>query len=129
MQLAKLSPIYHDQAKWQGQFAEHSGWQVVQWYIDICREHGVGKDNVPWLDDLYLDIVVWPSRETLLLDDDDLMDALQHGDIAQADYDLAWREANRLTRQIERNEFALLDLCLAHRQTLLQGSSKADHRS
>jgi len=25
-----------------------AGGQIVQWYIDICKEHGVGDHNIPW---------------------------------------------------------------------------------
>lgn len=46
MQLAKLSPIHHDQAKWQGQFAEHLGWQVVQWYSSAEKEMALARSGV-----------------------------------------------------------------------------------
>lgn len=39
--------------------------QIVQWYIDICDTNGVSEDNVPWMDDLFLDIVVLPSGEVI----------------------------------------------------------------
>jgi uncharacterized protein len=69
---------------------------IVQWYVDVCRAHGLGPDGVPWWDDLYLDVVVRPSGEALLLDDDELELALAHGYVTRAEYDLAWGEARRL---------------------------------
>jgi predicted RNA-binding protein associated with RNAse of E/G family len=33
--------------------------EIVQWYIDICYMNGVSSDNVSWMDDLFLDIVVF----------------------------------------------------------------------
>ena len=69
---------------------------VVQWYVDVCREHGLGPDGVPWWDDLYLDVVVRPTGEALLLDEDELELALAAGYVTPAEYDLAWREARRL---------------------------------
>jgi predicted RNA-binding protein associated with RNAse of E/G family len=70
--------------------------EVVQWYVDVCREHGLGPDGVPWWDDLYLDVVVRPTGEVLLLDEDELELALAAGYVTPAEYDLAWREARRL---------------------------------
>lgn len=34
--------------------------EVVQWYIDICARSGV-ENNIPWVDDLFIDIVVLPT--------------------------------------------------------------------
>lgn len=87
---------------------------VIQWYVDICRAHGLGADGVPWWDDLYLDIVVYPAGETLLLDDDELELALAHGYVTRAEYDLAWGEARRL---LAGTEGALSPARLAGRST------------
>jgi predicted RNA-binding protein associated with RNAse of E/G family len=69
---------------------------VVQWYVDVCRAHGVGADGVPWWDDLYLDVVVRPDGEALLLDEDELALALAHGYVTQEEAALAREEARRL---------------------------------
>ncbi|MFF2755134.1 DUF402 domain-containing protein [Psychrobacillus sp. NPDC058041] len=52
--------------------------EIVQWYIDICYQIGIEKD-VPWWDDLFLDVVVLPSGEIIVLDEDELEDALTCG--------------------------------------------------
>lgn len=93
--------------------------RVVQWYFDLCRAHGVGARGIPWYDDLYLDIVIAPPDGPVLLDADELADALRDGEIAPADHDLAWREARRLLATLERGELGLLALCAAHREALL----------
>ncbi|WP_161780626.1 DUF402 domain-containing protein [Tumebacillus flagellatus] len=79
--------------------------EIVQWYIDIMKQHGVTEDGVPWYDDLYLDLVVLPTGEVYLLDEDELEDALKGGHISQADYDLAWRETRRLQEEIAAGRF------------------------
>ena len=56
--------------------------EIVQWYIDICYEIGI-ENNVPWVDDLILDIVVLPTGEIIQLDDDELKEALESGSINQ----------------------------------------------
>jgi predicted RNA-binding protein associated with RNAse of E/G family len=93
--------------------------QIVQWYFDICREHALDARGVPWFDDLYLDIVLAPPDGPLLLDGDELADALRGGAITRAEHDLAWCEARRLLALLGRGDVGLLELCPAHRQALL----------
>src|SRR4051794_9419827 len=49
-----------------------AGGNVVQWYVDICAQHGVDDRGIPWFDDLYLDIVMSPSGAIQLLDVEEL---------------------------------------------------------
>ncbi|MGD6795997.1 DUF402 domain-containing protein [Metabacillus indicus] len=93
--------------------------KVTQWYIDICKEIGAEK-NVPWIDDLFIDIVVLPSGEVFQLDTDELEEALKQGVIDQQLYELAWYEAHRITKRIQNNEFPLLNLVNEHKFLLEQ---------
>jgi predicted RNA-binding protein associated with RNAse of E/G family len=88
--------------------------QVVHWYIDIVKEHGLGPDGIPWYDDLYLDIVVLPDGTRHLLDADELDQALAAGVITQDDWSLAWDEANRLLAALEGGPLPAMALCAAH---------------
>jgi predicted RNA-binding protein associated with RNAse of E/G family len=94
--------------------------QVVQWYIDICLQTGVSEAGIPWSDDLFLDIVITPTWQIELLDADDLDEALRSEEITPSDYDLAWREADRLMARFSRREFDILTLSGPFRQILLQ---------
>ena len=87
--------------------------EILQWYIDVCKEIGI-EDGVPWMEDLYLDIVVLPSGEIILKDEDELEEALVTGIIDQALYDMAWEEAKRIMDLIDRGEFGLLELSKKH---------------
>lgn len=87
---------------------------VIQWYIDICASHGVSADGIPWFEDLYLDIVVLPSREAILLDADELDAALLEGKITKAHYEMAWEEAHALLHGIANGTMPLLDLAAEH---------------
>jgi len=87
---------------------------VVQWYIDICASHGVDADGIPWFEDLYLDIVVLPSREAMLLDADELDAALVEGKITETQYHLAWEEVRSLLLGIANGTMPLLDLTVQH---------------
>lgn len=93
--------------------------QVVQWYVDICLQTGVDpRSKIPWLDDLYLDLVITPKMEVELRDADELQEARESGEITAAEYELAWDVANRLMEQIAQNKFALLTLSETHRRML-----------
>jgi uncharacterized protein len=94
--------------------------EILLWYIDICLRTGVGQNNIPWLDDLYLDLVISPTMEIAVKDADELIVARESGDISTDEFDLAWREANRLIEQISKNQFGLLALSDVHRRLLLQ---------
>ncbi|MBH9964905.1 DUF402 domain-containing protein [[Bacillus] enclensis] len=91
--------------------------QVVQWYIDITLRNGV-ESGIPWMDDLFLDLVILHSGDLLVLDEDELEDALSTGTIDQSQYDLAWGEANRLKELIRRGSFDLISLSRAHKELL-----------
>lgn len=91
---------------------------LVQWYIDIVASTGVDERGIPWYEDLYLDIVVSPSGETLLLDVTELDDALHQGKVTQAQYDFAWRQASVLLDALEMDLFPQLWLSDVHREQL-----------
>ncbi|MEN2768668.1 DUF402 domain-containing protein [Ornithinibacillus xuwenensis] len=91
---------------------------IIQWYIDICSEIGI-ENGIPWMDDLFLDIIVLPTGESLVLDADELEQALNHGTINQTQFEFAWNEANRLTEIIENKEFKLLEMAHVHKEILL----------
>lgn len=84
--------------------------QVVQWYFDLCKAHGVDERGIPWYDDLYLDVIAVPSGEVELIDVADLDEARRQGLLTPADYDLAWREANHLLAAVRAGDLRLLAL-------------------
>ncbi|MBO0796621.1 MAG: DUF402 domain-containing protein [Ktedonobacteraceae bacterium] len=87
---------------------------LARLYIDICKRWYLDEQGELFYDDLYLDIDVSPAGEVTLLDVDELEEALRKGDVSSLDYELAWREADRLLTAIEQDMFPLLwnfDLC------------------
>lgn len=87
---------------------------VVQFYIDMCMEHGVNEQGIPWFLDLYLDIVILPDKELFLLDDNELMDAFNKGDIDDKDMKLAHETAQKIISKYKNGEFDDLETCLSH---------------
>jgi predicted RNA-binding protein associated with RNAse of E/G family len=98
--------------------------ELVQWYIDICKRLGIDERGIPWYDDLYLDIVLTPEGETLLLDVDELDEALRAGQVTQMEYNFAWRETTNLLTALEAEMFPLLWLSEAHHMQLLAEIAK-----
>lgn len=53
---------------------------------------------------------MFPSGEMVLLDEDELKEALENGDITQMDFDLAYNEANQIMNGIARDVTYLSDM-------------------
>lgn len=86
---------------------------IVQWYIDICLQNGVEND-VPWMEDLFLDIVVLPTGEVIQKDADELEEAFSAGIINEVLYKLAWNEADRINDLIRNHTFDILGKSKEH---------------
>ena len=78
----------------------------VEWYFDIAKE--IGKENgIAYEDDMYLDVVVTPTGEIILLDEDELKDALDRYEISKSDYENAYKEAYSLMDKLQGKVDAL----------------------
>ena len=93
--------------------------EIIQWYIDITFKNGV-EDGVPYMDDLYLDIIVLPTGEIIEKDKDELLDALQHHEITQQQYDFAYKIFNQVLEHIHNDLFQYFSLSTVHRNLLLE---------
>lgn len=78
---------------------------VIGYYFDISRGNGVEK-NIPYYDDLYLDIIYCPANNdfTVIDDEDELIDALNAGKITREEFDLAKDVSSRLFEEIQENK-------------------------
>ncbi len=83
--------------------------EIIEWYFDIARE--IGKENgIPYEDDLYLDVVLKPDGIAILLDEDEIKDALDRNEISKKEYEESYKLANDLIykingKQIEVKKF------------------------
>lgn len=62
---------------------------LVEWYVDAvmnCKN----ENGVVCYDDLYLDISVKPNGQWTMLDEDELLQAKEEGEISQKEVDLAY---------------------------------------
>lgn len=109
---------------WLQHFPEHEQYvvttmfnselEVVQWYIDICKDQGLTDQGVPWFDDLFLDVIILPSGDVLLVDEDELEEAYDHGEITKQEFDMAQEEAQKLLDSIRNGTFIYKDLSVQH---------------
>ncbi|MER2125087.1 MAG: DUF402 domain-containing protein [Exiguobacterium indicum] len=97
--------------------------QLVQTYIDICLRTGVEDERIYW-EDLFLDLIVLPSGQVLLVDVDELEAAREQGDVSQTEYALAWAEAKRLQKQLQDGSFPLVAHAEVMKQQLKQGTPR-----
>ncbi|MFR2840067.1 MAG: DUF402 domain-containing protein [Zhenhengia sp.] len=78
--------------------------EIVEWYFDMTKENGVDERNIPYFEDLYLDVIVAPDFSVHLIDEDELQEALDEGTITKEEYDLAYRTYEKLVEEVIRDE-------------------------
>lgn len=69
---------------------------ILLWYIDMIAAQGTDRDGIPYFDDLYLDLVIYPDGTIIVDDMDELEDALSQKDITQEQFSLAIDTCNEL---------------------------------
>lgn len=74
--------------------------EILLWYIDMIADQGVDPDGVPYFDDLYLDLIVYPDGSIKEDDMDELAEALEQKEISEEQYQLAIRTGKRLKESL-----------------------------
>lgn len=69
--------------------------ELVEFYFDMIKESGV-ENGIPYNLDIYLDLVITPSNEKYVLDEDELEEALENKMIGKEEYNLAYDTLHRL---------------------------------
>ncbi|MBR3324502.1 MAG: GNAT family N-acetyltransferase [Clostridia bacterium] len=88
--------------------------EIFEWYFDIARKIGKEK-GIPYEDDLYLDVVLRPDGEIILLDEDELEEAYNKKQVTKEEYNNAYKEAEKLMENLKNNKEKLekyTDKCL-----------------
>lgn len=87
-------------------------WREIQYYFDINYSHTLelGKAR---RQDLYLDVLVLPDGRYELVDEEDIKRALRKGVITSEESKYAYKVANDLMREIDRdfNQFKEMAAC------------------
>jgi len=85
-----------DNENWQLTAIYDNHGKIIEWYFDITSKNAVDEDGNPYCDDLYLDAALMPDGRVLILDEDQLTNALSSGSISQQDFDMAHGVMKRL---------------------------------
>lgn len=108
----KLTAIYNENNK------------IIEWYFDIARE--IGKENgIPFEDDLYLDVVVTPTGEIILLDENELKEALNRMEITKEEYKNTYKEANQLIDKLSNKKDELQEFTDKYLNLMIGGDFNA----
>lgn len=90
--------------------------QIVQFYFDIIKSIGKTETGMPYMDDLYLDVVYIPNEKPFLLDEDELDEALDSKTITQNEYNIAHKEAEQIMQDLLRGTQVLVNNFDSHYQ-------------
>ncbi|MBR1386150.1 MAG: DUF402 domain-containing protein [Bacilli bacterium] len=76
--------------------------EIIEYYFDIIKGSGLDEVyNVPYFDDLYLDITILNStKEIKIIDEEELVTAYRNHDISSDDYHLVLNVKEKLLKEI-----------------------------
>lgn len=74
--------------------------EIVQCYFDIVFKNELNEEGIPGFDDLFLD-VVFTENDSILLDEEDLSEALREGLIDPDTADQAYFAAKEILEKVE----------------------------
>ncbi|MGN1330053.1 MAG: DUF402 domain-containing protein [Clostridia bacterium] len=77
--------------------------ELVEFYFDIAKKVKY-KSRIPYILDLYLDIVMTKDNQVIFLDEEELKNALNTLAISQKDYDLAKRTADKIVNKFHNQQ-------------------------
>lgn len=89
---------YNSKVKLTAMYEENNN--IVEWYFDIARKIGKEK-GIPYEDDLYLDVLLLPNGEVILLDEEEFKEAYKRKEMTKQEYDEAYKIAEELMRKIK----------------------------
>lgn len=90
-----LIEAYPDDGKYALTIMFDDKGKLIEWYFDIAKTVGT-ENGIPFEDDLYLDLVIMPDGESIVLDEDELLSARDKGLISQEDVDGAYSTLQEL---------------------------------
>ena len=101
--------VYPDNANYVITIMFDDKLNLIEWYFDIAKEVGIGND-IPYEDDLYLDMIITPDGQKIVLDEEELIDALNRREIMQSDVDLAYQVLKEIETMYVNNLDNLIKL-------------------
>lgn len=97
----------------------NNNWDLIQWYFDVQRYKCKYDSEIPYSEDLYLDVVVLPNGVFYTLDEDEIKEALEKNLITQKEYDMAYETMNKITQMIKNDFTKLCDFTKKSMESLI----------
>ena len=95
--------FYPDNAKYAITALCNENEDIIEWYFDMVKTLGV-EDGMPYMDDLYLDLVITKKGEIYILDEDELLEAVETKDITEDDYKMAHNTLDMLLEKYDNGK-------------------------
>lgn len=96
--------------------------KIVQYYIDIIKSSDVSQDD-PFFYDMFLDLVI-TGEEIVLLDEEELKQALNEGVISIEEYNEAYKTANSIMNDFKEFKTKLDYVCNKYLKILVRTIEK-----
>ena len=87
--------------KWLMYLPLHENWcitvfydpdgKLLEWYFDISKGNFYDENNMPCIDDIFLDLVIMPDGKVITIDADELQEAFDKNEITKDDYEHAYK--------------------------------------
>ncbi len=94
--------------------------RFMQGYFDITGGNSFEDMENPTFSDMYLDLVLLDSGRILVLDRDELDDALEQNEITEEQYRQTVKEGEKLYRFLQEKGNEFLQFCNEWREKLLE---------
>lgn len=75
----------------------------------MIKTNGV-ENGVPYIYDLYLDLVIKSNGKEVVLDEDELKEALNNRDISKDDFNMAYKTMKKIQDKYRNNLGELIEL-------------------
>ena len=87
--------------KWLMYFPLNENWCITacfnpdgvlqEWYFDISKVNFLDDNGMPCIDDIFLDLVIYPNGKVVTIDSDELHEALGKNEITTDDFNHAYK--------------------------------------
>lgn len=100
--------------------------EFLDWFFDIAKDSALTKDGIPYIDDLYLDLIMTPTGDIRMVDQEELQEALDKKIITQEDFDLAYEVANKLINQLDGKINKVIEFTKKYFDLIISDTLKPD---
>lgn len=87
--------------------------RVSVWYVDVIEETGIDEDGVVYYIDKYLDVILTPQGDMVVMDRDELDAAHLSGELSDSQYENALKEGELILEELAADIGKTEAYCLA----------------